>query len=178
MDDVKLILLKRITLNQGKQQLGRSACVEMCVWCEQECYDSRRFTHHFNCDKNLNRLTALLKTQLSAMVLTSTVRSRAWIFGSVSTSSSSRTLDSDTETLRRWEFPILCVSAITTHLTESVKTNKKNKRSAIPSPRLFCIITHSDTSECTFILLQSTTTNLHIFFPSSPFLPGQNWMFH
>jgi len=33
--------------------------------------------------------------------LTSTVSSRAWILGSVKTSSSSRTLDSDTETFRR-----------------------------------------------------------------------------
>lgn len=46
-------------------------------------------------------------------VLTSTVSSSAWIFGSVSTSSSRRTLDSDTDTLRRCEFPILCVSTAT-----------------------------------------------------------------
>lgn len=45
--------------------------------------------------------------------LTSTVSSSAWIFGSVRTSSSSRTLDSDTDTLRRCEFPILCVSTAT-----------------------------------------------------------------
>lgn len=50
-------------------------------------------------------------------LLTSTVSSRAWIFGSVSTSSSSRTLDSDTDTFRRWEFPILCVSVIITWMT-------------------------------------------------------------
>lgn len=63
--------------------------------------------------------------------LTSTVSSSAWILGSVRTSSSSSTLDSDTDTLRRCEFPILCVSAATRRF-RARRREGRGKRGAEP----------------------------------------------
>ena len=73
--------------------------------------------------EGLLRVDQEKKKNIKSKRITRTVRRSAWIFGSVSTSSSKRTFDSDTETLRKCgcccDEEILWVSVVRYGLTQS-----------------------------------------------------------
>lgn len=70
---------------------------------KRRSYTDKRASRPWKRNREKRRASACESvTERERWARTSTVRRSAWIFGSVRTSSSSRTLDSDTETFLRW----------------------------------------------------------------------------